>query len=94
MSSVDKNNVLSERKTIRIDQGQRTRFVDHVIEEMPIAMLYNGVSHAVMMATPHDLADFAYGFSLTEGIVSSPADIRNLDIIETDLGIEHAKKAA
>jgi FdhD protein len=57
-------------------------------EETAVSFTYNGSSYAVMMATPHDLADFAYGFSLTEGIVSSPDDIKSLDIVETDLGIE------
>ena len=41
-----------------------------------------------MMATPQNLEDFAVGFSVTEGLVASPADIRQLDIVEHDAGIE------
>jgi FdhD protein len=57
-------------------------------EETAIAFTYEGGSYAVMMATPQNLEDFALGFSLTEGVISSAADIRQLDIIEEDAGVE------
>jgi len=57
-------------------------------EETPVAFTYDGGSYAVMMATPQNLEDFAFGFSFTEGLISSPADIRQLDIVEHDAGIE------
>ena len=59
-----------------------------VPEETAVGFSYEGGTYAVMMATPQDLEDFALGFSLTEGLVSSAADIRQLEIVAHDAGIE------
>lgn len=62
---------------------------DWVAEESPVALVYNGISHVVMMATPKDLDDFAIGFSLSEGIIQSRDEIRGIDIIQgCNRGIE------
>lgn len=55
---------------------------DWVAEELPVALVYNGISHVVMMATPKDLEDFAVGFSLSEGIIQSRQEIRGIDIVQ------------
>jgi FdhD protein len=57
-------------------------------EEAAVAITYNGGTYAVMMATPQDLEDFAVGFSISEGVISSLADIESLDIVGLDGGIE------
>ena len=59
-----------------------------VPEETPVALSFGGTTHAVMMATPADLEDFALGFSLTEGIVSAPGEIEAIEVEEAGAGID------
>ena len=59
-----------------------------VPEETPVALSYRGTTHAVMMATPADLEDFALGFSLTEGIVASRAEVLDIEIVAAGAGID------
>ncbi|OQP87042.1 sufurtransferase FdhD [Rhizobium rhizosphaerae] len=59
-----------------------------VPEEVPVAFSYGGSTHAVMMATPDDLGDFALGFSLAEGIIARAGDILAIDLVEAGEGID------
>lgn len=68
---------------IRPPQGVR-----HLAEEVPLALVYNGTTHAVMMGTPADLEDFAVGFSVTEGIVAKRDEIAELEVVSHGPGIE------
>lgn len=63
-------------------QGQRA-----LPQEVAVALSFNGSTQAVMMASPADLVDFAYGFALTEGI-ATPDQIETVDVVETDRGID------
>jgi FdhD protein len=58
-----------------------------VPEEVPVAILFNSRNHAVMMATPADLEDFAVGFALAEGIVNRAADIDGVLVLSTAEGL-------
>ena len=55
--------------------------VDAVAQEFPVALIYNGISHIVMMASPVQLEAFALGFSLTEGIIDSPEELYGIDVV-------------
>lgn len=59
----------------------------NVPDETPVALVYNGVSHAVMMATPADLEDFAVGFSLAEGLIAQARDIEDITLVPHGLGV-------
>ncbi|KAA0078229.1 formate dehydrogenase accessory sulfurtransferase FdhD [Tardiphaga sp. P9-11] len=59
-----------------------------VPEETALAITYNGGTYAVMMGTPQDYRDFAYGFSLSEGVVASIDEIESFEAVEFDDGVE------
>jgi formate dehydrogenase accessory protein FdhD len=61
-------------------RGSSIHTLDRVAEEVPVALLYNGEPHVVMLATPHDLEDLARGFSLSEELVDEPDEIRGIEV--------------
>ncbi|MBN3724303.1 formate dehydrogenase accessory sulfurtransferase FdhD [Burkholderia sp. Ac-20379] len=72
--------------------GEIADTADHVGQEWPVALVFNGISHAVMMCTPRDLEAFAVGFAISEGIVSRGADIKDIEVtLRTDAAIPHAE---
>jgi FdhD protein len=62
--------------------------IDMLAEETPVALVYNGISHAVMMASPVDLEDFAVGFSVSEGIADDKSDLGEIETVAVTDGIE------
>jgi FdhD protein len=60
---------------------------DELAEEVPVALVYNGISHVVMMASPGDLQRFAVGFSLSEGIIENRAEIYGMDVVQECNGL-------
>lgn len=61
---------------------------DYIAEEVPISLIYNGVPHVVMLATPTNLEEFALGFSITEGIIKSPQELLSARVYNRSNGIE------
>jgi FdhD protein len=61
-------------------RGETTHTTDRVAEEAPIALVYHGIPHVVMLATPADLVDYAYGFTLSEELVASADEIRAVEV--------------
>lgn len=57
---------------------------DVVAAEVPVALVFNGISHAVMMATPQDLPALALGFALSEGILSAPDECYGIEVRSLD----------
>lgn len=71
----------------RVRGGHSAELLDWVADEVPVALEYNGVSHAVMLATPLDLEDFALGFSLSEGILQSADELYGVEEVPGPQGI-------
>jgi FdhD protein len=65
-----------------------SRQLDYIAEEAPVSLIYNGMPHVVMLATPKDLEDFALGFSITEGIVQRADEVLSTRVYQRSNGIE------
>lgn len=89
-ADTDNDNLATSQAVVarRYAQGAWSEQPDRIAEEVPLALIYNGISHAVMLGTPADLADFALGFSLTEGIISQAKHLRDIEVRASDLGLE------
>lgn len=79
---------LSTVEVLQWQSGNTASAQDCLAEETPVALVYNGVSHAVMLATAQDLEDFALGFSMSEGIISHASEMYSIDIVKQTNGIE------
>jgi FdhD protein len=66
--------------------GRREPASRQWIAEEPVALEYNGLAYAVMMATPQDLEDFAIGFALSEGLAAAADLVRDCGVAQTELG--------
>jgi len=75
------------RPVLRVRDGEAVAVDDMLVDEVPVALVYNGISHAVMMATPADLEEFALGFSLSEGIIEGPAQCYGIEVERSAAGL-------
>lgn len=71
----------------RFDRARSAAILRDVAVETPVNLIYGTIPYAVMMASPLDLEDFAYGFSLTEGVIEAPSEIRDVKIETVSGGI-------
>lgn len=71
---------------VRVDESSACAVVEQIAEEAPIALVYNGVPHVVVMASPADLEDLALGFSLSEALIGSAAELGGIEIVPEQTG--------
>ncbi len=86
--SFEPHAVSAEVTVDRWVRGAVTHKTDQVAEEIPIALVYHGVPHVVMLATPANLEDFAVGFTLSEGLVARPEEIRSVEVTQGEEAID------
>lgn len=79
---------LLELRAHQLRDGTAQERDEHIVEETPVVLVYNGIPHVVMMATPTDLEDFLLGFSITEELIRTPADLRDIKVVRYGQGIE------
>jgi len=68
--------------------GRMRAMQDWLADEVPVALVFNGISHAVMLATPADLEEFALGFALTEGLLARASELYGIELERSAHGIE------
>lgn len=78
-----------QRASVTTYRRQRVEAVDDwLVDEVAVALVFNGISHAVMLASPLDLDDFALGFALTEGLLAHRSELYGVDVTTVANGIE------
>jgi FdhD protein len=73
---------------LRWKEGESLAVNETIAAEVPVALVYNGISHVVMLATPLDLEDFGLGFTLAEGIVRSANEVHEIEAVAVPEGVE------
>ncbi len=76
----ESTDTLKSVSVLRCREGQLSESQDLLAVEVPVGLEYNGISHAVMLASPADLEDFALGFSLTEGIIADASELYDCEV--------------
>ena len=78
----------AQRLDVRVRRhGAETPGEDWLADEVPVALIFNGISHAVMLATPLGLEDFALGFGLTEGLLAKPEELYGVEVLPDPAGL-------
>jgi FdhD protein len=73
-------------RAVRLDERSVSAVAEQIAEESPVALVYNGVPHVVVMATPANLEDLALGFSLSEGVIASAEELGGVEIVPEQTG--------
>lgn len=76
------------RPLVRLTENERTTQDSEIAEEIPVALVYNGRPHVVVLGTPTDLEDLAVGFSVTEGVVDAANEIERVEVVRASHGVE------
>lgn len=79
--------VVAEKRVTFIEHGHASELTDYLANEVRVALVYNGIAHTVMLASPQDLEAFAIGFTLSERIVNRISEIKGVDLEFTQAGV-------